>query len=218
MDIKQKLCNLTNYRLNRTQDIKYIVIHYTANNGDTASGNANYFANNANLQASAHYFVDEFEIYNSVPDFSCAWHCGGTSYVHPDCRNDNAIGIEMCSRKDSNGNYYFKEGTINNAIELVKEKMVEHNIDVDHVIMHWHVTGKKCPAPFVDDESKWIDFKLKLSGEEIKIELWQQAIIDKAVKYGLITEGQHIATDTCPKWFVLQIVINLLEKYILKIK
>ena len=34
--------------------IKYIVMHYTANNGDTAMNNAQYFHNNS-VQASAHY-------------------------------------------------------------------------------------------------------------------------------------------------------------------
>ena len=37
---------------------KYIVIHYTANDGDTAVNNGNYFKNNA-VKASAHYFVDK---------------------------------------------------------------------------------------------------------------------------------------------------------------
>jgi len=216
MDIKQILCNPTNYRLNRTQDIKYIVIHYTANNGDTALGNANYFANNANLQASAHYFVDENEIYNSVNDISCAWHCGGSSYIHPECRNDNAIGIEMCSRLDNNGNYYFKDETVINTIELTKEKMVEYGIDINHVIRHYDVTGKVCPAPFVNDENTWLSFKSRL--EEQQVADWQQAIMDKAVKYGLITAGQHNALDTCTKWFTLSVIMNLLEKYILKIK
>lgn len=166
MNIKQIPCNPTNYRKGRKQDIKYLVVHYTANNGDTAIGNCNYFANNANLRASAHYFVDENEVYQSVSDFDTAWHCGGTSYIHPECRNDNAIGIEMCSRKDNNGNYYFKDETVANTIELVKEKMAEYNIDVNHVLMHWHITGKKCPAPFVDDKSKWTNFKSRLIEEE----------------------------------------------------
>ena len=38
--------------------IKYIVMHYTANDGDTDEGNAHYFQG-AGRRASAHYFVDE---------------------------------------------------------------------------------------------------------------------------------------------------------------
>ena len=42
------LPNSSNYKTsNRTKNnIKYIVIHYTGNNGDTAIGNVNYFKNN----------------------------------------------------------------------------------------------------------------------------------------------------------------------------
>ena len=33
-------CSSTNYRSGRTKDIEYIVVHYTANDGDTAKNNA----------------------------------------------------------------------------------------------------------------------------------------------------------------------------------
>ena len=69
MNFKQ--CNSTNFKVGRISNIKYIVIHYTSNDGDTAKNNADYFANNKNLSASAHYFVDENTInvdliYNSA--------------------------------------------------------------------------------------------------------------------------------------------------------
>ena len=41
-----------NYKKGRTGGIKYIVIHYTANNGDTAFGNAKYFHKNKNYMTS----------------------------------------------------------------------------------------------------------------------------------------------------------------------
>ena len=63
-----KQCNPRNYKVGRTSPIKYIVIHYTANNGDTAKGNAEHYAKTA-CSASAHYFVDEYDtIYQSVKD------------------------------------------------------------------------------------------------------------------------------------------------------
>lgn len=161
-----KLADPSNYKVGRTSKIKYIVIHYTANNGDTAAGNANYFASNKKLQASAHYFVDEKEIYNAVKEADTAWHCGGAHYVSPTCRNYNSIGIELCSRKDSKGNYYFKDATVSNAVSLVKALMAKYGIDADHVIRHYDVTGKNCPAPFVEDANKWNAFKAKLQEAE----------------------------------------------------
>lgn len=47
----------SNFYLGRGgNSIKYIVVHYTAGNGDTAMNNAQYFHNNSGLQASAHLF------------------------------------------------------------------------------------------------------------------------------------------------------------------
>ena len=47
------------------EDIRYLVIHFTANDGDTAKNNADYFAR-AEISTSAHYFVDENEVWQSV--------------------------------------------------------------------------------------------------------------------------------------------------------
>ena len=44
MKLKTNLANRNNYGAKRsTSKIKYIVIHYTANDGDTDEGNGNYF-------------------------------------------------------------------------------------------------------------------------------------------------------------------------------
>ena len=41
------------------RDVRYIVIHYTGNVGDTAKGNVNYFATTNKREAGAHFFVDQ---------------------------------------------------------------------------------------------------------------------------------------------------------------
>lgn len=156
-----------NYKRGRTSTIKYIVIHYTANNGDTAKGNANYFHNNKNLQASAHYFVDEKEIWQAVRDEDTAYHCGANKYKHNECRNSNAIGIEMCSRKNADGTYYFKDATVANAIRLVRQLMAKYNIPASRVIRHYDVTGKMCPMPFVNAD-RWAKFKKQLEAMEVE--------------------------------------------------
>ena len=168
MNFKQ--CNSTNYKAGRNDNIKYIVIHYTANNGDTAKNNAYYFANNKNLSASAHYFVDENTVWQSVKDIDTAWHCGAKSYKHSYCRNDNSIGIELCSRKDSNGNYYFKDATVKNAVELTKSLMAKYNIPAANVIRHYDVTGKACPEPMVKNTALWSEFKDMISVNKKKFE------------------------------------------------
>lgn len=162
MDIKQNLCDSRNYRSQRRMDIKYIVLHYTGNVADTDEGNGNYFANNDTRDTSAHYFLDEDSITQSVPDNSCAFHCGGITYKHWECRNDNSIGIEMCSDKDNNGNYIITNATVDNAVKLTKYLMNKYNIDINHILTHFLVTGKNCPEPWVRNNNLWIAFKNRL--------------------------------------------------------
>lgn len=157
-----KLSNVKNYTKDlprQNKQIKYIVIHFTANNGDTARNNLDYFAR-VSCGASAHFFVDETEVCCSVPIQYVAWHCGTKGkYKHSTCRNSNSIGIEMCSRKDSKGKYYFKDETIHNAARFTAQQMKNLNIPIENVIRHYDVTGKNCPAPFVENPQLWQNFK-----------------------------------------------------------
>lgn len=161
IQIKQNLTTVNSSSRNGNS-IQYIVIHYTANDGDTAAGNLEYFKS-VDRQASAHYFVDENEVGQCVTDDLKAWHCGGSveSSHHPylnKCTNSNSIGIEMCSRKYSNGTYYFKPEVVSNTASLTKALMNKYNIPVSNVIRHYDVTGKICPAPFVNSDSEWQNF------------------------------------------------------------
>ena len=152
-----KQANEANFAHGRTQPVQFLVIHYTANNGDTVQNNLDYFAGNA-VGASAHYFVDENGYGQSVKDADTAWHCGASSYRHEACRNANSIGMELCSRKDSKGNYYFMDQTVYNAAVLARQLMQTYGIDRAHVLRHYDVTGKKCPAPMVDNPTLWENF------------------------------------------------------------
>ena len=165
MNINTVYAHISNYAKGRKQSIKYIVVHYTANNGDTARNNGNYFSQ-PNRNASAHYFVDENEIIQSVKDTDTAWHCGAKTYKHELCRNDNSIGIEMCSEKDEQGKYYINESTQNNTIELIKQLMQKYDISIENVLRHYDITGKLCPEPFVRNQVQWLDFKQKLIEKE----------------------------------------------------
>lgn len=152
-------CDPSNYRAGRTQPVRYIVMHYTANNGDTARNNCDYCHRVGGLQASAHYFVDEHGAMQSVRECDTAWHCGARAYWHPECRNANSIGIEMCSRKRADGSYYILPETVANAAALAREIMQRYGIDTEHVVRHYDVTGKRCPMPWVDDPAQWTEFK-----------------------------------------------------------
>ena len=189
MNFKQ--ANGANFARGRTQPIQFLVIHYTANNGDTVQNNLDYFAGNA-VGASAHYFVDENGYGQSVKDQDTAWHCGANQYKHPDCRNANSIGIELCSKKDSRGNYYFMDQTVYNAAALARQLMQTYGIDRSHVLRHYDVTGKRCPAPMVDNPTLWENF---LNLLEDKTMTYAEAIETVKEKAGLSDATMQFLTS-----------------------
>ncbi len=169
MEIKKNLTN-QNFNAGTESRIKYIVIHYTANNGDTAWGNTNYFKQYRG--ASAHYFVDEDNIYQSIEDKNIAWHVGANTYFHKECRNNNSIGIELCSYINSNGKYDFKPKTVDNAVWLTKMLMKKYGVPAANIIRHYDVTHKICPEPYVRDTQAWNAFKKRLTedtAEPVKV-------------------------------------------------
>lgn len=184
-------CNTDNYRVGRTQPVRYIVMHYTANNGDTARNNCDYYRRVGGLQASAHYFVDEHGVMQSVREGDTAWHCGARAYWHPECRNGNSIGIEMCSRKRADGSYYIKPETVANAAALAKDIMQRYGIDSDHVLRHYDVTGKRCPMPWVDDQAQWVAFK-----DMLTLERTNEEEEEDMTRYSKIEDVPDWAQDT----------------------
>lgn len=177
MNLKTNLANPKNYGGARALDsIRYIVIHYTANDGDTDENNGKYFRNNV-TGTSAHFFVDDDSVTQVVPGDRIAWHCGAKTYKHAYCRNANSIGVELCDDvKD--GKIYPSAQTIANAIELVEYLMHKYNIPRVNVIRHYDVTGKACPA-------YWC-------GSATKDALWKSAFWNKLGVLG----GSLVANNT----------------------
>lgn len=159
IEIKKNLpCNTSNYQAVKSREVSYVVMHYTGNVKDTAKGNAAYFQGK-DRSASAHFFVDETSIYQSVKLHDVAWHCGAHKYEHPSCRNLNAVGIEMCT----SGNSKISKKTQKHAAALCAYICQELGItsgQVDtYVLRHYDVTHKRCPAQMVDSPKEWEAFK-----------------------------------------------------------
>lgn len=168
MERKKILANKNNFGGTRAySSIKYIVLHYTANDGDKAENNAKYFQTAHKPATSAHYFVDDDTIVQSVPDNYVAWAVGGNRYfdiektgggkLYKKVTNANSISIEMCGTK-RDGKGTASEKTMQNAAAFCIELMQKYNIDIDHVVRHFDVNGKYCPVYFVNDAA-WEKFK-----------------------------------------------------------
>lgn len=230
MSIPFKEARAENFRAasRRPSDIRYLVIHFTANDGDSAKNNADYFAREA-PGASAHFFVDEREIWQSVQEKDIAWHCGTRGmYFHPYCRNANSLGVELCSRKRGE-KYYFTPETVKNAQQFVRSLMKRYGIPTENVVRHYDVTHKNCPAPFVEDAGAWQKFKAGLMEQakednmtekqvkqlieqsktvfdtEEAVPEWGRATIEKLTKRGLLRgeDGKLALTEEMLRVFVV---------------
>ena len=172
--IKEQLANSGNYGGSRNaSQIRYLVYHYTGNDGDRAANNAKYFQNNI-VKASAHYFVDDTTVWRSVPDLKVAWSVGGSKYANAHktgggtmygvITNTNSLSIEMCDTI-RNGVYQASEATLANAAALGRALMEKYGIPIENEYRHFDVTGKHCPSYLVSAQ-KWAEFKKRL---EVKI-------------------------------------------------
>ena len=132
-----------------------------------------------------------------------AYHCGADTYKHPECRNGNSIGVEMCLL-DKQGNLRSK--TIDRAVSVVQQLMAAYGVTSDRVLRHYDVTGKNCPAPMVQDPGLWDQFKAQLEGVDEMLDYpewakktyhwyddmpeWARASVQKAVKKGIVSANE----------------------------
>lgn len=156
-----------NHTVYKNRSIRYIVIHWVGA-VSTAKNNADFFAR-ANRNASAHYFVDKDEIWQSVSDSNAAWAVGGGPYSQGSkgskygnkCKNANSISIELCCIR-KNGKLIVDPKAITKAAVLVKYLQRKYDIPDSKVIRHYDVTGKGCPGGYLTDK-KWKVLRNKLT-------------------------------------------------------
>lgn len=146
---------------NRTDKIKYIVIHDTGNTsrGADAKAHINYFSG-GNRNSSADYFVDKNGYKQFNPDINkyYSWHSGDGKGKYG-ITNNNSIGIEICVNSDGDYNK-----SLSNAIDLSLMLMRKYNIDLDHVVRHYDASRKDCPYRLNHgiDGTNWNEWKAEL--------------------------------------------------------
>lgn len=156
-----RMISIYNYGSRGGNSIKYIVLHYTGNKGDTAKNNGTYFCG-GNRGASAHYFVDDNEIVQVVEEYNSAWSVGDGKGKY-NITNQNSISIEMCCNSDGK----VSEKTEANALELVKSLMDKYNISTTNVVRHYDASRKICPNWSSNNWGRWFNFKKKLGDTSI---------------------------------------------------
>ena len=154
-DIEVELLTVNPYSRpgSKTQKIRNIVIHYTANPGTSAKQNRNYFEGlkaSKKTRASSHFIVGiDGEIIQCVPTAEVAYASNN--------RNSDTVSIETCHLKKDGA---YTEDTYNSLVHLTAWLCEKFNLTEEDIIRHYDITGKICPKYFVDNEEAWSDFKV----------------------------------------------------------
>ena len=143
-------------------DIKYLVIHDTGNTSIGADAEAHYkYLQTATRYGSAHYYVDDKQIIQTIGDSLVAWSIGDTwGYSNnpnriKDAFNFNSLNVELCINANID-----KDKAYKNVVELTKNLMKKFGFTADMVIRHFDATGKICPGSWSkNDWAKWWQFK-----------------------------------------------------------
>lgn len=168
-------------------NIKYIVIHYTGNKGDTAQNNLDYFANGNTRQAGAHFFVDKAgNIGKSIAMNRIAWAVGGNhksgrkgeAAYYQKCTNTNSVSIELCDMCVKTN--WEQMLATRKLVKYIQSKCP----NAKTIIRHWDVNGKECPAPFIGTSNeKWIEFKRFITaGYKFKAKVTENATLRSSAK------------------------------------
>lgn len=126
-----------------------MAVHYTATSA-SAHNNLVYFSR-PGAEASAHLFVDkDGSIRQSVRFEDTAWAVGNWT------ENQRTVSVEVVSAGED-----FTEAQIAALAAIYQHLRATYGIT--RVIRHYDVTGKRCPAPYVD-AGKWAALKARITG------------------------------------------------------
>ena len=133
------------------EEIKGIVIHYTANPGTSAEQNRSYFENLKDTQetsASSHFIIGyDGEIIQCIPLEEIAYAVKG--------RNYDSISIECCYLSEDGR---FTDATYQSLLQLVDWLLYEYDLRPRDVLRHYDAGGKLCPLYYVEHEDAWKQF------------------------------------------------------------
>ena len=147
------------------REIKYLAIHFTAGSSSKAGSAKSVKHVFEQRKASADFCVDDRDMVQFNPDlhnYYC-WAVGDKKAIGSNggqlygiATNRNTISIEICSTcipatstavsHSNHDGWSFTDAAINNAVKLSKILMKKFNIDKDHVVRHYDISGKLCPG------------------------------------------------------------------------
>lgn len=180
--------------------VKYIVIHYTGNNNDTAKNNCDFFHNGNTRSAGAHFFVSQNgDVYQSIQMKKVAYAVGGfvtqkngAGSYYKKCTNTNSVSIELCDNASKDPSAAQTEA-VRKLVAYIRSVCP----NATTIIRHWDVSGKSCPARMTGKNSaKWLAFRAAISKTEKPKAENDDMLTDKQIYEAV---QRHASTLTVPE-------------------
>ena len=157
-----------------SDEIKYLVIHETANENVGADADAHMRrakSDNPESVLGTHVYIDNTTAIQVAPFDTTLWHTGNPT-GEKNINNSNSIGIEMCvdGKLDENGIFSeelttaAREQTYSNTIKYVQEIILPQYPNIE-IVMHHHVWGKDCPH-YIIAENRWEEFLNRIYSQD----------------------------------------------------
>lgn len=165
--------------------IKFIVIHDTANTGKGADAMAHYrYLQHTTRVGSAHYYVDDKEIVQTIDDSVVAWSVGDKwarkNRTREDVTNYNSVNVELCINEGID-----KAKAYQNLLWLTRQLTAKYHAEV---VRHYDATGKPCPRSWqANNWAQWWKFRKELMNVPSK---WAEKDWNWAVEHK-ITDGSN---------------------------
>ena len=136
---------------------------------------------------SAHVFCDMDSITIAIPLDEAAWACGDkhlnggqqrvASVAFGNRQNYQSVSVEICNNDAIKNSEEDWNSAVKNARQWVIDFLKSKNLHIDIqgslnpqkiesapekgqilILRHYDITGKKCPAPFIDNQNAWETF------------------------------------------------------------
>ncbi|MGN0165042.1 MAG: N-acetylmuramoyl-L-alanine amidase family protein [Lachnospiraceae bacterium] len=133
------------------KEVKGIIIHNTAEPGQTADGMWSYYdklADSGEVSESMHFLVDnDGSIIQCIPCDEIAFHAMS--------KNSDSIGIQYCHASEDGA---MSDKAYDSMVSLVVELCKEYDLKASDVQLHYEVTARMCPAYYVNNPDEWQKF------------------------------------------------------------
>lgn len=182
-----------NGNIKKLEEVKYLVIHETANESEHADAEAHY-----NLVDNDHddyiysyaFVVDENKAIQMAPIDARTTHTKSGNGI----TNNNAIGIEMCVNKGAN-----YEETVKNTIKLIRDEILPVYPDIE-IVQHYDAYGKDCPSK-LRKSGRWNDF-IDAIYDKRKTEVvlgWEEEVVQQKTTVDSATANNNDTTKLTKK-------------------